>query len=114
MDLCPIYVNNYKFLMLRFGLQGSVSYLELCLTLEGLSRKLLVGSLTVKNRLLHLRKYLGINASNYFMYQWAGPLRSPGGLYAEPHLPSLLKFMQFLHLNQASIKDLICYGDKTD
>ena len=25
----------------------------------------------------HMRKHLGINASNYFMYQWAGPVRCP-------------------------------------
>ena len=27
----------------------------------------------------HLRKHLGINATNYFMYQWAGPVCSPPG-----------------------------------
>ena len=35
------------------------------------------------------------------MYQWAGPVRSPGGLYAEPTPPSLLKFIHLLHLSQA-------------
>ena len=27
----------------------------------------------------HLRKHLGINATNYFMYQWAGACLPPGG-----------------------------------
>ena len=34
------------------------------------------------------------------MYQWAGPLSFP--------LPSLIKFRQLLHLNQASVQHLIC------
>ena len=25
----------------------------------------------------HMRKHLGTNATNYFMYQWAGPVRCP-------------------------------------
>ena len=60
----------------------------------------------------HLRKHLGTNESNYFLYQSGGPVRSPGGLYAEPHPPSLLKFIHLLHLNQAGVQDLIC--DLTD
>ena len=39
-------------------------------------------------------------------------MRSPGGLYAKPHPPSLLKFIHLLHLNQARVQDLIC--DLTD
>jgi len=40
-------------------------------------------------------KQQGRNETNYFMYQWVGPVCSP------PH-PS-----ELLHLNQASIKNLI-------
>ena len=47
----------------------------------------------------HLRKHLGINATNYFMYQWTGAVRSPPS--------SLIKFRQLLHLNQASVYDFI-------
>ena len=36
---------------------------------------------------LHLIENLGIIESNYFLYQSGGPVRSPGGLYAEPHPP---------------------------
>ncbi|MCS5545857.1 MAG: hypothetical protein NZ867_03520, partial [SAR324 cluster bacterium] len=43
----------------------------------------------------HLRKHLGINATNYFMYQWGGE--------CAPH-PS-----ELLHLNQASIQHFIGY-----
>ena len=59
------------------------------------------------DRWLHLRKHLGRNESNYFLYQSGGPVRSPGGLYAEPHPPSLLKLVHLLHLNQACVQDLI-------
>ena len=43
---------------------------------------------------------------------WGGTSEPPGGLYAEPHPPSLLKFVHLLHLNQACVQDLIC--DLTD
>ena len=42
----------------------------------------------------HLRKHLGINETNYFMYQWAGPVSSPH--------PS-----ELLHLNQACVQNFI-------
>ena len=51
----------------------------------------------------HLREHLGRNESNYFLYQSGGPVRSPGGLYAEPHPPSLLHFVHLLHLNQTGV-----------
>ena len=38
---------------------------------------------------------------------WGGTSERPGGLYAEPHPPSLLKFIHLLHLNQAGVQDLI-------
>ena len=47
----------------------------------------------------HMRKHLGINASNYFMYQWAGPVRCP--------LPSIIKLFYLIHLNQAGVKYFI-------
>ena len=47
----------------------------------------------------HMRKHLGINASNYFMYQWAGPVRCP--------LPSIIKLFHLIHLNQAGVQHLI-------
>ena len=34
---------------------------------------------------------------------------APGGLYAESHPPSLLKFIHLLHLNQSGVQDLISY-----
>ena len=47
-------------------------------------------------------------ASNYFTYQWTGPVLSPGAYILSLTPPSLLKFIHLLHLNQASIKDFIC------
>ena len=47
----------------------------------------------------HLISHLGINASNYFMYQWAGPVRCP--------LPSIIKLFYLIHLNQAGVKYFI-------
>ena len=35
--------------------------------------------------------------------------RVPGGLYEEPHPPSLLKFVHLLHLNQTGVQHLISY-----
>ena len=51
----------------------------------------------------HLRKHLGRNATNYFKYLMGRYKRVPGGLYEEPHPPSLLKFIHLLHANQASV-----------
>ena len=47
----------------------------------------------------HLMEHLGLNETNYFMYQWVGP--------DSPYPPSLLKFIHLLHLNQAGVQDLI-------
>ena len=38
---------------------------------------LLGGCLTVKNWWCHLLQHLGINATNYFMYRWAGARLCP-------------------------------------
>jgi len=43
-----------------------------------------------KKRVWHLMEYLGRNETNYFMYQWAAPIRSPH--------PS-----ELLHLSQACV-----------
>ena len=45
----------------------------------------------------HLRKHIGRNVSNYFMYQWAVPIRSPPPLRApasQSSHPPLLMFYQ--------------------
>ena len=43
----------------------------------------------------HLSKHLGRNATNYFMYQWAGDCVFPP--------PLIIKLFQLLHLNQAGV-----------
>ena len=47
----------------------------------------------------HQIEHLGRNATNYFMYLWAGPVRPP----------SLFMFRQLLHLNQAGVQHLVGY-----
>ena len=44
----------------------------------------------------HMRKHLGTNATNYFMYQWAGSVRWPPP-------PLILKLIQLIHLNQSCV-----------
>ena len=77
---------------------------ELYRSIKGMSNKIninrfdlqVLGRLwMVSDRWRHLRKHLGINASNYFLYD-------KRGLCAPPY-PSLLKFRQLLHLNQAGV-----------
>ena len=56
----------------------------------------------------HLRKHLGINASNYFKYLMGRYKWGPRGacmLSLPP--PSLLKFIHLLHLNQVCVQYFI-------
>jgi hypothetical protein len=43
----------------------------------------------------HLMEHPGRNETNYFMYRWAGPNASPGGLFP--------RRSKFLNLNQAGV-----------
>ena len=38
---------------------------------------------------------------------WGGTSEPPGGLYAEPHPPTLLNFVHLLHLNQSGVQHFI-------
>ena len=55
----------------------------------------------------HLRKRLDISATNYFKYHTGGAVALPGA-YILSFIPSLLKFIHLLHLNQTGVQDLIC------
>ena len=55
-----------------------------------------------------LRKLLGINESNYFKYLLGRYKRAPRGVCMQSlPPPSLLKFRQLLHLNQACVEHYI-------
>ena len=61
----------------------------------------------------HLRKHLGINASNIFMYNINGRACAlPRVHILKTHQTLLLKLIQLLHLNQSGVQELIC--DLTD
>ena len=65
----------------------------------------------VSKKLSHLRKNLVITTLSII---WAVFVHSPCDYLLNLHTPILLEFSQILHLNKASIRNLICCGDKTD
>ena len=57
----------------------------------------------------HLWEYLGRNVTNYFMYLMGRYKRAPRGVcMLSPPPPSLLKFINLLHANQAGVQHFIC------